>query len=216
MNEIIKDITYHILHEKDNTLVKDKTYIATCDDVIYMKDDHSRKFQYSSTVNKVIIVMTDITFTKNKKRKTMSDFEITNRTHDKNLIGSSGSYHEYNWKLHNLILTPVHTGLRSWVSASTLRNYMLEDTLVDWLRLHESIQDSQLPKLTSEENLVEERFDISHKDYIMGLGVNYETKIFNELKLKYKIEQIEKGFEGTSIRDISKHAKIERKTLCCR
>ena len=71
---------------------------------------------------------------------------------------------------------------QSWVSASALRNYMLDDPLIDWLKHTDKTTSSKNSNSNSNSNTV--KFD-ELTEFIMNKGCEFEDKVYNDLLLKF-------------------------------
>lgn len=68
----------------------------------------------------------------------------------------------------------------NWVSATRIRNYMLDDPIIDWLSMNHKYK----MKINSESA------NITFKKYIMKQGTEFEKNIINEIKEKFPTETI--------------------------
>ena len=82
----------------------------------------------------------------------------------------------------------------NWVSPSSLRNYIIKDCILDWLRRYgESkgfIRDDHLPGFDP---------DINFNQFILAKGKKFEEAIIEVLKTKVDITHIEKSSSGDNI-----------------
>jgi hypothetical protein len=83
-----------------------------------------------------------------------------------------------------------------WISAIETRNYMLNDTLVDWLKIYKPKDKSEDKFLTQETN----NDDISFKSHIVSKGIEFESKLIEYFRiLCLQIETISTNITDKSI-----------------
>ena len=76
-----------------------------------------------------------------------------------------------------------YTNMNCWVSATKIKNYLLNDTLVDYLDLYVA---KRRRRSSSIDSYVSETETESYLKSPMTLGLEFEEKIYKELKQKYK------------------------------
>jgi putative phage-type endonuclease len=64
----------------------------------------------------------------------------------------------------------IHWG--NWVSATKIKNYMIDDPLIDWLKMYHT-------------NINKSNNDMYFQQYVMKQGIKFEEKIISNLKQKY-------------------------------
>jgi hypothetical protein len=87
------------------------------------------------------------------------------------------------------------------ISASSVRNYMLDDPLIDWLKFYNIKTISCKPKKKTTNlsilNVISHGMshneDISHTNFIMSEGIKFEKQVIDQLKLKYPNDFIQVG-----------------------
>jgi len=87
---------------------------------------------------------------------------------------------------------------KNWVSASKTRNYLLNDPIIDFLKIKKKRKYNTRKKL--KEKIT------TYYDYILTEGINYEEKIFNILKKKFN-KNIIKICESYQARDSNYYYK---------
>ena len=82
------------------------------------------------------------------------------------------------------------------VSASSIRNYMLDDPLIDWLKFYNIKTTSCKPKkkntnLSILSNMTDTT--LTHTNFIMSEGIKFEKQVVDQLKLKYPNNIVQVG-----------------------
>lgn len=98
--------------------------------------------------------------------------------------------------------TLCNTNNINWIdmiSASKVRNYLLEDPLLDWLSFYKirNIYDTPIQKLENKNiNLIKIKKHDIFTNFILNEGVVFEEKVIRLLKNKYNIVQIAESYEA--------------------
>jgi hypothetical protein len=86
------------------------------------------------------------------------------------------------------------------ISASSVRNYMLDDPLIDWLKFYNIKTLSCKPKkktnILSISHIISHNglnSDTTHTNFIMSEGIKFEKQVVDQLKLKYPNDFIQVG-----------------------
>jgi hypothetical protein len=86
------------------------------------------------------------------------------------------------------------------ISASSVRNYMLDDPLIDWCKYY------NITKITTKPNQTHQpshalHLPQSHSEFIMNEGNKFEQNVYNYLKTKYnnRIVKVAESYEARSI-----------------
>ena len=97
----------------------------------------------------------------------------------------------------------------SWdkmISASSVRNYLLKDTLSDWLK-HYHIVD--VHKIHPQKNVFTKTIRKPKNknniflNYIMEQGNKFELKVYEELEQKYNCIKVAESYEARSVEKFS-------------
>ena len=106
---------------------------------------------------------------------------------------------------NNILLKKTKLDIIIWeemISASSIRNYMLDDPLIDWLKYYNitnltSIPTKSITTTTTTTN------NNTFAEYIMEQGIIYEKMVFNYIKEQfsknYKIIQVAESYESRSV-----------------
>ncbi len=91
------------------------------------------------------------------------------------------------------------------VSGSAIRNYMIDDPIVDWLKYYNitSINTRIKQKSTIKSNNSNYNNFDSHTNFIMSQGLEFEKYIVNKLREEYNVIQI--GEDYSDSQDYNKH-----------
>ena len=88
------------------------------------------------------------------------------------------------------------------ISASSIRNYLLKDTLSDWLKYYRVVD---VHSINSKKNIFtktirkpENRNNV-FLNYIMGQGNEFEKKVYNELKDKYNCIKVAESYNARNV-----------------
>jgi len=101
--------------------------------------------------------------------------------------------------------TPPHPDIDdSWISASKTRNYMLKDTLLDWLTMYGDQKGFELDSKT--ENATQKSLNFGK--FIMTKGIEFEKYIVSLLKINHKNDFHE--VDGSPIWNHPQHKKLHR------
>ena len=96
------------------------------------------------------------------------------------------------------VATPVsHHDWRQWVSAGRTRNWMLNDPLIDWLRLYGRSR-GYVPR----QELAGYAKELDFVEFIFEKGREFEAGILRLLREKYEVTTIARGYE--EIRELDK------------
>lgn len=105
----------------------------------------------------------------------------------------------------------------SWdemVSASSIRNYMLKDTLSDWLKYYRIVDVHKLHKsknvFTKTIRKPKNKNNV-FLNYIMEQGNKFEQKVYEELKEKYNCIKVADSFEARSVDKFNETIECMRK-----
>ena len=96
---------------------------------------------------------------------------------------------------------------KKYISATSIKNYLLNDPLLDWLAYYK-INDI---KSNPNKNRVIEHEDNNFLNYIYNKGVLFEKDIIEKLSKKYKIEQVCKENEYISLEKFEETKKLFEK-----
>lgn len=69
--------------------------------------------------------------------------------------------------------------INTWVSATSVRNYMIDDPILDWLKYYK-----HLVNLPAHHPFVHRPFD-TFTDYIINKGIEFEKAVYSKLKAKF-------------------------------
>ena len=98
------------------------------------------------------------------------------------------------------IAVPVsHDDWRQWVSAGTTRNWMLDDPLIDWLRLFGESRE-YIPK----KELADYNKDLDFLEFLLDRGKEFEAGILRLLRGRYDVTTVAQDY-----REISRLDKAE-------
>jgi hypothetical protein len=105
----------------------------------------------------------------------------------------------------------------SWdkmISASSIRNYMLKDTLSDWLKYYNIIDVHNIRINTNKKRNVYAKYIKNNKNirnnknvflnYIMSQGNKFEEMVYNELKDNYNCIKVAESYEARSVEKFNK------------
>ena len=96
------------------------------------------------------------------------------------------------------VVTPVsHHDWRQWVSAGRTRNWMLNDPLIDWLRLY-----GRSRGYGPRQELAGYAKELDFVEFIFEKGREFEAGILRLLREKYEVTTIARGYE--EIRELGK------------
>ena len=90
-------------------------------------------------------------------------------------------------KVSNSVVQQSEIDPLTWVSASSLRNYMIDDPLLDWLKL-QTPRHSGVSNTTSNSSFSVTRDEFT--DFIMKKGKEFEARIFQDLVKKFGRDNI--------------------------
>jgi hypothetical protein len=99
-----------------------------------------------------------------------------------------------------------HIDWNMMISASSIRNYMLDDPLLDWLKYYniKTLQDNPTHNTSFTKGDINYNSSFSkgdsHTEFIMSEGIKFEQQIYNSLKSKYgnRIVQVAESIEARS------------------
>lgn len=89
-----------------------------------------------------------------------------------------------------------------WISASSLRNYMLDDPLLDWLKFKDFKGTSPGTSPGTSGTTANSKFSSGYDEfteYIMEKGIEFETRIYEDLSLKFGDKCVRVSFGVTDI-----------------
>lgn len=98
-------------------------------------------------------------------------------------------------------LKPVQeeTDWSKWVSASSTRNYLIKDPLLDWLSYHGTAFSFKNPQYASKiTKAVSTRSDTNFTEFIMAQGNEFESKVMEYLYHKHKDVIVDIGGNGSA------------------
>ena len=75
-----------------------------------------------------------------------------------------------------------------YVSATAIRNYMLNDPLIDWLELYYISTFNECERVTEQEKLIEEKNKIN---VLLENGLKFENAVVNDIKKRFKNECVQ-------------------------
>ena len=85
-----------------------------------------------------------------------------------------------NFNKHSIILNENKTNNNFWISPSSIKNFILKDPIIDWIKLKNksNVQIYNKKKIQNSQNHM--------LDLLFKMGIEFENKIFDHLKNKYK------------------------------
>lgn len=101
-----------------------------------------------------------------------------------------------------------------WISATHLKNYMVNDTLVDWLKLHDK---QRIGENNEQHNREHNEYQTYHNfptnkkksfsDFLMEQGIKFEAEIVKVLSKKVPIVFISDKITDDTCKETAKHIK---------
>lgn len=98
---------------------------------------------------------------------------------------------------------------KNMISASSTRNYFLNDPIIDWLKEYniKSIYDLPLIKHNTENNF-QNIIDTPFTQFIMNQGCQFEEKVIEIIKQKHDVVQVAESYQSTNIKLFEKTIKL--------
>lgn len=131
--------------------------------------------------------------------------------------GKSGNSYDASKNLWNGMLKYERiTGIREqdeWISGTSIRNYMLNDAIMDWLdRYYLNLGFNDGTTITTfmkdemEKNIEQERNKMT---VLFNNGLSFESAVFDELKRKYPDDHVQIGYTRDDVNDENYQKTIE-------
>lgn len=159
----------------------------------FLRSGHMYKFSLDSKLGREHFSIDNIVLENKKakiKRKRLSKEDYIRRVRSKS--------EDYNNKWLQM------------VSASKVRNYLLNDPLLDWLNEFNitSIYDNPKDRISNTAGSV--KFDNTDEftKYIMNQGIKFELEVYKLLKRKYNIVKVAESYEARSEEKFKKTIKL--------
>ena len=97
---------------------------------------------------------------------------------------------------------------KTFISASSTRNFFLNDTLIDWLKEYNitSINDVPVSKEGNSIGIVKYELEDPFTKFIMNQGNEFEEKIINIIKKKHSVTKVAESYQ-------SKNTQLFKKTV---
>ena len=101
---------------------------------------------------------------------------------------------------------------KNMISASSTRNYFLNDPIIDWLKEYniKSIYDLPLIKHNTENNF-QNIIDTPFTQFIMNQGCQFEEKVIKIIKQKHNVVQVAESYQSTNIKLFEKTITLMKK-----
>jgi len=98
---------------------------------------------------------------------------------------------------------------KNMISASSTRNYFLNDPIIDWLKEYniKSIYDLPLIKHNTENNF-QNIIDTPFTQFIMNQGCQFEEKVIEIIKQKHDVVQVAESYQSTNIKLFEKTIEL--------
>ncbi len=105
-----------------------------------------------------------------------------------------------------------HVDWNTMISASSIKNYMLDDPLLDWLKYYSINNLTDIPRQKNHNMFVNNRINglqsnKSHTQFIMNQGNLFETHVFNFMKTNLTKFNIVQVVENNTINSVQSYEK---------
>jgi hypothetical protein len=162
----------------------------------YLKSDNLFKFSLNSFEGREHYSLNDFSSKTKVINKSKRRILVRNPYENKKRKRSNSLDYKNKWK--------------RMVSASKVRNYLLNDPLLDWLNEFNitSIYDSPKNRIS---NSISSRKFLNIDDftkYIMDQGIIFEREVYKILKKKYNIVKVAESYESRSLEKFKKTVKL--------
>ena len=150
----------------------------------FLKSDYLYKFSLDSNLGREHFSIDNV-FLENKKVKKIKRKRLSKDEYVRRVRTKSEDYTNKWMKM---------------VSASKVRNYLLNDPLLDWLNEFNitSIYDNPKDRVSNTAGSI--KFDNTDEftKYIMNQGIKFENEVYKILKSKYNIQKVAESYEARS------------------